>query len=86
LPIAAVAVEPQRRLEDRPGVEAAAADPAGALLRDEACAHQDVDVTRHRLQRNGERLGQFGDEQVLTIKTVEDRSPDRVGQRAEYQV
>jgi len=50
LPIPAIAVEPQRRLEDRPGFEPAAADPARALLLDEAGPHEDLDVARHRLQ------------------------------------
>ena len=50
LPVFAVAVEPQRGLEDRPGVEAAPADPAGALLLDEAGPDQHLDVARYRLQ------------------------------------
>jgi len=50
LPVFAVAVEPQRRLEDRAGFEPAAADPAGALLLDEAGPDQDLDVARHCLQ------------------------------------
>jgi hypothetical protein len=58
LPVLAVAVEPQRGLEDRPGVEAAPADPAGALLFDETGPDQHLDVARHRLQRNGERRRQ----------------------------
>jgi len=50
LPVFAVAVEPQRGLEDRAGFEPAAADPAGALLRDEAGADQNLNVARHGLQ------------------------------------
>jgi len=86
LPIAAVAVEPQRRLEDRAGVETAAADAAAALLGHQAGPHQHLDVTRHGLQRDGERRRQFGDQQVFTIQLVEYLAPDRVGERAEYRV
>jgi len=50
LPVFAVAIEPQRGLEDRAGFEPAAADPAGALLRDEAGPDQNLDVARHGLQ------------------------------------
>jgi hypothetical protein len=86
LPVAAVAVEPQRSLKDRPGIKAAAADPARALLRHQPGTHQHLDVARHRLQRNIERRRQLGDEQVLPIQSVEDRTADRVGKRAEDQI
>jgi len=81
LPILAVAVEPQRGLEDRPGVEPAPADPARALLLDEAGPDQHLDVARHRLQRDVERRRQLRDEQVLTIEPRQHRPPDRVGKR-----
>ena len=83
LPIFAVAIEPQRGLEDRPGFEPAAADPAGALLRDEAGPDQDLDVARHGLQRDIERRGQFRDEQILAVEPREHRAPHRIGQRGE---
>jgi len=86
LPVAAVTVKPPRGLEDRAGVEAAAADPASTLLGHEPGAHQHMDVARHRLQRDVERRRELGDEQVLTIEPREDRPPDRVGQRSEHQV
>ena len=81
LPILAVAVEPQRGLEDRPGVEPAPADPAGALLFYEAGADKDLDVARHRLQRNVERCRQLRDEQILAIEPRQHRAADRIGKR-----
>ena len=81
LPVFAVAIEPQRGLEDRAGFEPAAADPAGALLRDEAGPDQDLDVARHGLQRDIERRGQFRDEQILAIEPRQHRAPDGVGER-----
>jgi len=86
LPIAAVAVEPERSREDRPGIEPAAADPAAALLRHQPGTHQHLDVARHRLQRNVERRGELGDEQLFTIQSVEYRAPNRIGERAEHLV
>jgi len=86
LPVAAIPVEPQRSLKDRPRIEAAAADPARALLRHQPGTHQHLDVARHRLQRNVERRRQLCDEQVLPIQPVEDRTADRVGERAERQI
>jgi hypothetical protein len=83
LPVFAVAVEPQRRLEDRSRFEAAAADPAGALLRDEAGPHEDLDVARHRLQRDVERRGQFRDEQILAVEPRQHRAAHRIGKRRE---
>ena len=81
LPVLAVAVEPQRGLEDRPGIEAAPADPAGALLLDEAGADQHLDMARHRLQRDVKRRGQFRDEQILAVEPRQHRAPDGVGER-----
>jgi hypothetical protein len=86
LPVAAVAVEPQRGDEDRSGIEPAAADPTAAVLGHQPGAHQHLDVPRYRLQRNVERLCQFSDEQVLPIQPVEDCSPHRVGKRSEHLV
>jgi hypothetical protein len=83
LPIFAVAIEPQRGLEDRPGFEPAAADPAGALLRDEAGPDQNLDVARHRLQRDVERCGQFRNEQILAVQPRQHRAPHRIGKRGE---
>jgi hypothetical protein len=82
LPILAVAVEPQRGLEDRPGVEPAPADPARALLLDEAGPDQHLDVARHRLQRDVERRRQLRDEQILAIEPRQHRAPDRIGERS----
>jgi hypothetical protein len=81
LPVLAVAVEPQRSLEDRPGIEPAPADPAGALLLDEAGPDQHLDVARHRLQRDVERRRQLRDEQVLAIEPRQHRPSDRIGKR-----
>ena len=81
LPVFAVAVEPQRGLEDRPGLEPAPADPPGALLLYEAGPDQHLDVARHRLQRDVERRRQFRDEQVLAIEPGQHSAPDRIGQR-----
>jgi hypothetical protein len=86
LPIAAVPVDPQPGLKDGAGVEPAAADPAGALLRDETGAHQNLDMARHRLQRNLERRRQLGDEQIFAIQSVEYRAANRIGERAEHQI
>jgi hypothetical protein len=81
LPVLAVAVEPQRGLEDRPGIEPAPADPAGALLLDETGADQHLDVTRHRLQRDIEWRRQLRDEQILAIEPRQHRASDRIGER-----
>jgi len=86
LPIAAVAVEPKRGLEDRAGVEPAAADPAAALLGDQAGAHQNPNVARHRLQRDAERRRQLADHQVLPIQPVEYLASHRIYERAEHLV
>ena len=86
LPVLAVAVEPQRGLEDRPGVEPAPADPAGALLLDEAGADKDLDVARHRLQRNVEPLGELRHQELAALEMHEDRAPHRIGQRREHLV
>ena len=81
LPVLAVAVEPQRGLEDRPGIEPAPADPASALLLDEAGPDQHLDVARHGLQRYVERRRKLGDEQILAIEPRQHRAPDRIGER-----
>jgi hypothetical protein len=86
LPIAAVTVDPQRRLEDRARVEPAAFDPTGALLGHQAGADQHLDVARHRLQRDRERRRQLSDQQIFAIELVEYLTPDRIGKRAEHQV
>jgi len=86
LPVFAIAVEPQRGLEDRPGIEPASADPAGALLPDETGPDQHLDVARHRLQRDVERRGQLRDQQIRAIEPDQHRAPDRVGQRSENAV
>ena len=83
LPVLAVTVEPQRGLEDRAGFEPVAADPAGALLRDEAGPDQDLDVARHGLQRDIERRGQFRDEQILAVEPRQHRAAHRIGKRGE---
>jgi hypothetical protein len=67
-------------------VTAVAADPAGAFLGDEAGAHQDLDVARHRLQRNLERRRQLGDQQVFAIQSVEYCAANRVGKCAKHLV
>ena len=81
LPVLAVAVEPQRGLENRPDLEPAPADPAGALLPDEAGPDQHLDVARHRLQRDVERRRKLGDEQILAVEPRQHRPPDRIGER-----
>ena len=81
LPVLAVAVEPQCGLEDRPGIEPAPADAAGALLLDEAGPDQHLDVARHRLQRDVERRRQLRDEQIRAIEPRQHRAPDRIGER-----
>jgi hypothetical protein len=86
LPIAAVAVEPERGSEDWSGIEPTAADPAAALLRHQPGAHQHLDMAGYRLQRNVERRGELGDEQVFAIQSVEYRAPNRVGERAKHQI
>lgn len=86
LPIAAVAVEPERGLKDRASVEAAAADPAATFLGHQPGAHQDLNVARYCLQRNVKRGRQLGDQQVFTIKLVEYLAPDRVRKRSEHRV
>jgi hypothetical protein len=86
LPIAAVAVEPKRGGEDRPGIEPAAADPAAALLRHQPGAHQHLDVARDRLQRNVKRRGELGHEPIFTIQSVEYRAPNWIGEGAEHPV
>jgi hypothetical protein len=86
LPITAVAVEPERGGEDRPGIEPTAADPAAALLRHQPGPHQHLDVARHRLQRNLERRGELGDEQIFAIQSVEYFPPNRVGERTKDQI
>jgi len=86
LPIAAVAVEPQRRLKDRTSIEPAATDAAAALLGHETGAHQHLDVARNRLQRNLEWRRQLGDQQVFTIKLVEYLAANRVRECAEHRI
>jgi len=86
LPVAAVAVDPQRGFEDRSGVEPAAADAAALFLGHQPGAHQHLDVARYRLQRNRERRGEFGDRQVITIQSVEYLATHRVGERPEHEV
>jgi hypothetical protein len=86
LPVFAVAVEPQRGLEDRPGIEPAPADPTGALLPDEAGADQDLNVARDCLQRDVERRGQFRDEQIRAVEPGQHGTPDRIGQCGKHAV
>lgn len=83
LPVLAVAVEPKRGVEDRPGIKPAPADPAGALLLDESGADQHLNVSRYSLKRDVERRRQFRDEQILAVEARQDRAPDRVGKRGE---
>src|SRR5262249_34803431 len=86
LPIFAVVVDPYGRLVDRSGVEAAAADAAGALLGDEPGAHQHLDVARDSLERDGERFGEFRYQQVAPIEPAQDGAAHRVGERRENAV
>jgi hypothetical protein len=81
LPILAIAVEPQRGLQDRPGIEPAPADPPGALLLDEAGPDQHLDVPRHRLQRDVEWRRQLRDEQILAVEPRQHRAPYGIGER-----
>jgi len=83
LPILAVPIEPQRGLEDRADIEAAPADPAGALLLHEPGPHEDLDVARHRLKRDVEWRGQFRDKQIFAIKPRQHGPPHRIGERRE---
>src|SRR5262252_716602 len=55
LPVLAVTVHPHGCIEQRTGVETAAADTPAALLLDQPGAHQNLDVSRYGLERNFER-------------------------------
>jgi len=83
LPVLAVAIEPDRGGKDRPGVEPAAADAAGALLRHETGAHEHLDVPRHGLQRDVERRRQFGNQPILPVERGQQGAPHRIGKRPE---
>ena len=84
LPVFAVAVEPQRGVKDRPRIEPAPADPTDALLSDEAGADQDLDVARHRLQRDRERRGDFGNQQRSFVEPLQDRAADGIAEGEEH--
>jgi hypothetical protein len=86
LPVFAVAVEPQRRLEDRPGIKPATADATGAFLLYETGADQNLNVARHRLQRDVERRRQFRDEQILAVEPRQHGAAHRIGERREHAV
>ena len=86
LPVFAVAVEPQRSVEDRSGIEPAPADAAGTLLPDKAGADQHLNVARHRLQRDVERRGQLRNQQIGAVEPGQHRAADRIGERGEHAV
>jgi hypothetical protein len=82
----AVAVEPERRRQHRSGIEAAATDAPGAFLAHQSCADQDLDVARHRLQRDIEWRCEFGHQQCAFIQPPQDRAPGRIRESEEYSV
>ena len=83
LPILAIPIEPERGLEDRARIETTAADPTGALLLHESGPHEDLDVARHRLERDVEWRGQFRDKQIFAIEPRQHSPPHRIGERRE---
>jgi hypothetical protein len=62
----------------------ATADATGTLLLYKAGVHQHPNVAEPRLRRDRERLGQFGDPQILEPR--EDHAPDRIGKGTEDQI
>src|SRR5437660_10204831 len=68
LPVLAVAVHPDGRVEQGARVQAAPADASGALLLDEPRPHQYLDVTGHGLQFDLERGRELGDQQWQTVE------------------
>jgi len=86
LPILAVAVEPDRGVEDRPRRQATAADAPRPFLRHQPGAHQHLDVLRHRLQRDVEMLRDLRHQQLLPVETAQDRAAYRICERREHLV
>ena len=86
LPIFAVAVEPDRGLEDWTGVQPAATDPAGALLPHQTCPNEHLNVLGDRLQRDCERGRDFRHQELAAIESDQDRAAHRVGQCGKYLV
>src|SRR6516162_10901238 len=84
LPILAVAVEPDRGVEDRPRRQATAADAAGPLLRHQPGAYQHLDVLRHRLQRDVEMLRDLRHQELLAVETAQDGAAYWIGERREH--
>src|ERR1700739_1774070 len=80
LPVLAVAVHPDRRIEHGTGIEAASADASGALLLGETRARQYREGTGQGLQRYLEGLGELGHEQCLPVEPLEDLPPHRIGE------
>src|SRR5262249_53484989 len=86
LPVFAVAVDPDGGAMDWPGIESTAADATRALLGDETGAHQDLDMLRHRLERNVEGCGQFRNKKRFAVESFEDGAADRIGECGKNQV
>jgi hypothetical protein len=86
LPILAVPIEPYSGLENRARIETTTADPAGALLFHETGPNEDLDVARHRLERDVEWRRQFRDEQILAIEPRQHGAPHRIGKSSEHAV
>src|SRR6516162_991499 len=84
LPILAVAVEPDRGVEDRPSGQATAADAPGPLLSHQPGAHQHLDVLRHRLQRDVEMLRDLRHQELLPVETAQDGAAYRIGKRRKH--
>jgi hypothetical protein len=86
LPVFGVAVEPERRVGQRLGVEAAAADAARTGLGDQTGADQDLDMARDRLQRDVEGLGELGNQKGGAVQPLEDGAAHRIAEREEDRV
>ena len=78
-----VVVDPDSGVIEWRSIKIALRDAARPLLRDQACTHQHLDVTRDCLQRHGERLSQLRHQRRAFVEPAQDRPAHRIGQREE---
>ncbi len=78
-----MARNPLRRGVHGSGIEPAVVDPTLFAPSEEPRFFQDLQVLRHRGERDVERLGELGDTVLARRQSRQDRAPRRIGERPE---
>ena len=78
-----MARDPLRRGVHRSGIEPAVVDPTIFAPSEEPRFFQDLEVLRHRGERDVEGPGELGDAQLARCQSRQDRAPRRIGEGPE---